>query len=237
MGEKGESSGLDPAATGPEAGLQSRPDLERKEVLPRPPPEEPRIRDVREFLGPHVGKSPEEIHPRLRAGDPLGVHQLGMSRLREQAFLIDPDRLYERSLAVIAYAASKASWEHLGPDWLQRCVEVAMARILTDDQTEERLAPGSPPEDESFYRFIHLAFGIERGLVRRAAVRFNALPHRTRYAFFRLLVDGIPVDDCVREHGGTRDEVREDILNGFRALGHLGENETIGSHRRKKKKP
>jgi hypothetical protein len=208
----------------------------RRAVLPIPPPPAADIFDVRVFLGPHSGRAPEEIHAKLQTGDPLGIHGLGMSMLREEAYLIDPDRLRERALACIAHSASRATREDLGPEWLQGCVALAIRRILTEDQEDERASAGAPPADDTFYRFIHLAFATERGLVRSAAVRFNTLPKRARYAFFRMLVDGIPVDDCIREHGGTHEEVRQDVLSGLRALGHILEGEVVGSSSRRKKK-
>jgi hypothetical protein len=188
---------------------------------------------VRTFLEPHVGKSPEEILARLQGADPLGIHGLGMSLLRSEAYLIDPDRLYERALARIAFTASMASRDELGPEWLQEVVSTAIERILDEDREGERTSAGAPPEDDTHYRFIRYAFATERGLVRSAAVRFNSLPKHARYAFFRMLVDAIPLAECLREYEGSPEQLRQDVLSGLRALGHIREGEVIGASRRR----
>ncbi len=156
-------------------------------------------------------------------------------RLRDQALLIDFDRLVERTLAGVAIAAAHASADDFIPEWLLRQVDLVTQRILAEDGEEERLAPGAPPDDLKYYRFVHEAYATEIGLVRTATVNFNVLPVAARRAFFRLLVDGLPVDDCVRQLGTTRERLREDTLEALRALGHLKPGETVGSRKRKKR--
>ncbi len=230
MSESGESSG---GLGSPPAPAQRN--IPSRELIPEPPPPVSQV-DPIAFLTRLLGKTPSEILSRISSGDPLGLQGICMLRLRDQALLIDSDRLVERALAWVAVSASRAQADELIPEWLLKQVDFAIARILAEDQEQELLAPGSPPEDDKHYRFIHQAFGTERGLVRSTAVNFNRLPHLARRGFFRLLVDGIPVDDCVRELETTREALRADILDALRALGHLRPGEVIGSRQTKKRK-
>jgi hypothetical protein len=182
-----------------------------------------------------AGRPPSEILARISGGDPLGLQGICSLRLRDQALLIDFDRLLERSLAAVAIAASRSTADEFVPEWLLKQVDHAIHGILAEDAEEERMAPGAPPSDPKYYRFVHLAYATEMGLVRTATVNFNALPSDARQAFFRLLVDGLPVDDCVRELGTSRGKLREDTLSALRALGHIKPGEVIGSSKRKRK--
>lgn len=228
MAESGESSG----GLGSPATPAKR---KARELIPEPPPPISQV-DPIAFLTRLLGKTPSEILSRISSGDPLGLQAICMLRLRDQALLIDPDRLFERALAWVAVSASRAQADELIPEWLLSQVDFAIARILGEDREQELQAAGSPPEDDKQYRFIHQAFATERGLVRSAAVNFNRLHLAARRGFFRLLVDGIPVDECVHELGTTREALRADILDALRALGHLQPGEVIGSRQPKKRK-
>ena len=219
----------------PATSSSSRPKRSKDEILPEPPPVSQV--DPQSFLGRLAGKPPSEILAKISAGDPLGLQGICSLRLRDQALLIDFDRLLERSLAAVAIAASRSSADEFIPEWLLGQVDLVIRGILAEDAEEERLAPGSPPRDPKYYRFVYLAYAVEVGLVRTATVNFNALPIDARQAFFLLLVDGRPVDDCVRELGTTRGKLREDTLDGLRALGHIKPGEVIGSSKRKRRPP
>ena len=204
-------------------------------LYPEPPSTASQV-DSRAFLARLLGKSPSEVLSRITTGDPLDLQQVCVLRLRDQALLIDPDRLLEKAMAHVAFAASRTEEVDAVPEWLLGQVDVAIGSILTEDREQELQAPGCPPPNRMHYRFIHLAFATEPGLVRSAAVQFNRLPISARRGFFRLLVDGLPVDECVRELGTTREELRLGTLEALRALGHLKPGEVVGSRSRKRRK-
>jgi hypothetical protein len=70
-----------------------------KEASPRPEP----------VLWPSYlrGGDANEILARLSEGDPLRLQEASARRLREVWFLLEPERVYHRALAVCAKAASK----------------------------------------------------------------------------------------------------------------------------------
>ena len=220
----------------PAASSRSRSRRSKTELLPEPPPPVSQV-DPQAFLARLAGKPPSEILARISGGDPLGLQGICSLRLRDQSLLIDFDRLFERSLAAVAIAASHATADEFIPEWLLKQVDLVIHRILNEDAEEERSSPGIPPRDPRYYRFVHLAYAVETGLVRTATVNFNGLPIDARRAFFHLLVDGFSVDVCVRELETTREKLRQDTLDALRALGHIKPGEVIGSSKRKRRTP
>jgi hypothetical protein len=165
-----------------------------------------------------VRGQPAEILARISADDPLRVLELGASRLRETFFLIEPERLQERALARVAVIGARARPVELGAPWLLEQVDHAIHRIIDEDREEELARPfDCDPEDPRFY-FLRSGYIVKPRFARAAALAFNALPERPRKGFFRLLIERLPVADCLAL-GWEPEELRRDV---WRCLGALG---------------
>ncbi len=174
------------------------------------------------------GRDPESILSRISQGDPLRLCDLIGKHLRGRSLMIDPDRVHEKALAVIALAAARSAEPRFGPEWILEALDLAIERILREDREEERVAAGCPPENPAHYAFIHLAFATEPGMTRTAAVAFNNLPQLARRGFYALLVEGKSVEDCLAEGLGPREVLRMNILQSLKALGHIRPGERVG---------
>lgn len=198
-------------------------------LVPEPSPAAP------PRLGLLAGSSPEAILAKITQGDPLRLHEMCGRRVRELSLLLDPDRLHEHSLSWIAVAATRAASGEIDSGWLTRMVDCTIERCLREDREQQHVAPGSPPADLKHYSFIHEAFGTESGLVRSAAVAFNALEQRARRGFFALLVEGKSVEECLEEGLGPREMLRDNVLQALCALGHLNQEELEYMRRRSRR--
>jgi hypothetical protein len=200
------------------------------ELQPQPPPAVPQQLKVelpsRPILERLLGMDPSDILPKITEGDPLGVHTLCMRRLRERALILDPTRALERALIEIAFDASMSGPEDVHSDFLQRAVDRALSWLLTFDAEAERESGGKPPRDTTPYHFVYDAFGATKDDARRATVAFHALPLRTRRAFFVLLVDAYPVEECLALGLWKEKELQMDIWVCMQALGHVTVEET-----------
>ena len=193
-------------------------------------------KEKRAFVESLLGKEPEEVLPRIQNGDRLGIQTIVMRRLREQALILDPERAFARSLVEVAYRASSLTKDTLDADWLQSAVDAALERLVEIDAEAERDANGEVPRDAQPYQFVVQAFGTPPSMCRTATVEFNGLPHRTRFAFFVLLVDNHEVDDVLALGLWEPEELRLDIWTVFRALGHVTHEEVETFRNRKKRK-
>jgi hypothetical protein len=61
-----------------------------------------RAADAQTVIRRLAGKPSAEILSRISNGDPLQLYPLGVRRLRETFYLLDPDRVFERALAEVA---------------------------------------------------------------------------------------------------------------------------------------
>jgi hypothetical protein len=214
------------------------------EVIPHPPPEghaESRrnsLETARERL--FAGNDATAILARISNGDPLRLYELGAVRVRERFLFIDLERLHEVGLAFVARAAAVDGESRVNEAWLRDRIDRAIDSILWEDREEQRsLAAPNDPDDRR-YRTLAITLGITHSAARSALVAFNALSDRARRGFFRLLIENVPVPETLAEgHWNTPDELRHDVWDGLRALGHLKEGEVLGAHqgRGKRKQP
>jgi len=205
-----------------------RPSTPPHEIIPVPPPEQ--------ASGParwFASGDPGSILACISSGDPLRLFDLGVRLVRSRYLLIDPERLHEVALAFVAHAAALEGRRDAPESWLLAVIERAIQSILVDDAEEERrlAAPNDP--DDPRYQHLSMALVIDPQLARAALVRFNALPERTRHAFVSLLIDAKSVEATLIEGPWEPNELRNDVWEGLRALGHIGQDEDPGPPRKK----
>lgn len=178
-----------------------------------------------ELLGLVAERPPEDALARIATGDPLQMFRRCAARIREQALLIDPDRLARRAVVQVAYASPDYRGDPPLTEWLGRLVDRSIERILAED-IEIGRTDGRSPDDER-YGFAAKLLCLDPALARSACVQFNALRHRSRRSFFALVLEGRSVADAI-EHGlGPTEALREACLEAFRALTYLGHDENL----------
>ncbi len=166
--------------------------------------------------------APRDVLARLAAGDPLGLRERCLGRVKQRALLVAQDRLVQRSLARVAHAApAYAGAPPLGA-WLAARIDDAIADLVNEDREEERF--GIPPTEpwDPRYAFLGEALGIEPGLARRACIAFNDRPDDVRRAFFAIVVEGVSLRRFVVAGHGAPDAVLERLRAAFLALALRG---------------
>lgn len=143
------------------------------------------------------GGDAHEILARLSEGDPLRLQETSARRLREVWFLLEPERVYHRALAVCAKAAAKeAPPADLGA-WSRAKVDLAIEQLVSKDSEAEQAHPELVNEDEKVFPLLTDSLMLDPELVRFTSVAFNALDPLPRRAFFELLIEGREVGEII----------------------------------------
>jgi hypothetical protein len=143
------------------------------------------------------GEDASAILAHLSEGDPLRLQEASARRLREVWYLLEPERVYLRALAVCAKAASK---EDPPPDldaWKRTKIDLAIEQLVRADYEAERAHPEIVAEEEKVFPLLTDSLMLDPELVRFASVAFNALDPLPRRAFFELLIEGREVAEMV----------------------------------------
>jgi hypothetical protein len=176
--------------------------------------QDPRRRD--ELPDVLRGRGPGEILDRLSEGDPLGLWPMACAEIAAEGWMVDPGRLYSRTLARTAY---DACW--VGPGgvggagleaWLRRRVERARFELCGELAHEE--AAGADPAqspDAEWFTMVARKLKLEPQLARLACVRVNALPRAERRVFRALAFEGRTVEELGAEGFGGPAEVLEQL--------------------------
>ena len=154
--------------------------------------------------------SPREILAHLVHGDPLEVRAVVARRLAEQRLLIDVERATVRAFARAAHALAGRAFARaahaLAGDTSRgegRRAACAIVEASVDDALEDlREADDAPPRIRDAFESLATALELSPEALRAGCARFNRLDLSDREAFFRLVVEGTPLDDLARE--GTR---------------------------------
>ncbi len=137
-------------------------------------------------------------------------------RLRAQAFLIDTTRLLEHAIARTSY--HRPSADRTGQDWLANRVDEAINDLLLEDRSADLTAEIVEDHTVGLFTRTMLLLGVEAGLSRLAARRFNGLPRSTRVIFFAYACDQLTTQECISRGLGTRTTLGQDLNTGIEAL-------------------
>jgi len=202
-----------------ETGLPSR---TRQTSPPRPDPkstaDEPLAFDPTSWLARLAGKPASEALARISNGDPLRLYPQVAGRIRERCFLLDPDRVFERALLLVAVGIETEPEACTRADWLVERIDRAIRSVLDRDGEEERAGIPAERPFEHFRVFVECCF-LEPGLARLASVRWNGLGQRAREGFYRLIVEGRPLEEVLALGLGPPERLQRDILTGLQAIG------------------
>jgi hypothetical protein len=157
------------------------------------------------------GESPQENLARMGDGDPLRLREGSSRRLREVWFLLDPDRVFHRAVAVCAKAAHQ---EDPPPDltvWAQEKIDVAIEQLVQADREAERAHPEILSDEEMDFSLLTECLFMDPNLVRRSSSAFNALEPLPRRAFFELMIEGQDPDVCIENGPWDSDSLYDAI--------------------------
>src|SRR5262245_3230055 len=165
---------------------------------------EPQTRPARasaDWRALFAAPAPSAILARLVDEDPLRVRARVASGLRDEAYLIDADRVELRALARIARAAVRYDGRPEIGAWLAAIVRESIEELVREDLETEGAAAG----DETAGAMGQLAapLGLDPAAMSRACAAFNRLPQPDRRAFFDLVIQARSLDELCREGGDT----------------------------------
>jgi hypothetical protein len=186
------------------------------------PATEPSRTDAEVLVQRMAGKPAGEVLARITNGDPLRLYPLCARRIRELYFVLDPDRVFELALAMVAVGIEIEPEHCAQAEWLTRTIDRAIERTLERDREEENAGVPAENPEEHFRLFVEALF-VEPPLARLAAVRLNGLEERVRKAFQHLLIDGLPLEECLEMGLGPQEQLQLDILAALEAIGLIDE--------------
>ena len=143
------------------------------------------------------GEDASEVLARLSNGDPLRLQEASARRLREVWFLIEPERLFHRALALCANGASKEDPPANLEEWVRAKIDLGIEQLVRADYEAEQAHPELVSEEEKVFPLLTDSLMLDPELVRFASVLFNALDPLPRRAFFELLIEGRDVGEVI----------------------------------------
>jgi hypothetical protein len=165
------------------------------------------------------GEDVHEVYAHLCNGDPLRVRERSARRLRETWYLLEPDRVCDRALPVIAFAARSSEPPEDLEAWTFAQIDRTIAQLVRADAEAERTRPGILTDEERRFPLLTQSMYLHPDLVRTASVAFNALPPLPRRAFYELLIEGMDVHECVERGPWNHDELYIAIHESLAAVG------------------
>ena len=136
---------------------------------------------------PHAAGSPHSLSKNERPISP-GLREIVVDWLREEALLIDVDRLL----------ALATQLRDVGHEPVQ-AVRQAAARILHADKSLALADQGEGLDDEECYAFFAEVLLLPPGRGPWTAWRFNRLPQTVRRASLGLFFRGLSIEECVEQ--------------------------------------
>ena len=163
---------------------------------------DPRVRLLR-------GASASEVLEKIARDDPLGLAGLSRERILQQVVLLDPTRVFVRSLARVAYGALND--RHCGRPhvhgWLVARVDQAIRDLVRED-LEAHYRDLPPAGEDSYHAALAERLQLTTHATRRACAEFNVLEPKTREVFHLVLFEGRPAEACLGQGFSDLDEVR-----------------------------
>jgi hypothetical protein len=165
------------------------------------------------------GASPNEVLAKLHRGDPLELMARCGERLRNQALLLQVDRLYLRTIARMAFAAHDYRGVPPLDAWIADLMRLAQKELLSEDREAERTELTPDADRDPRLAFVSKSLGVEPGLARRAVNAFNRLPLEVRTTFFGVVIASRSPLIYASETGMAMERVRNHVRQALWTLG------------------
>ena len=173
---------------------------------------------------PLLGK-PSKILEWILDGDPLELEARCREHLERNALLLDPERLFLRSAAVVANSARRYDGRPALQQWLMLQLEIAFQQLRREDLIAA--LSGEPIEVEQRIDHAYLIglLGLSPEDARHAALVFNALPERVRHAWWATAIDGLSLLEASRRGMGPPEGLHSSVKRAVAALSQLSDPE------------
>jgi DNA-directed RNA polymerase specialized sigma24 family protein len=156
------------------------------------------------------GSDPKVILDRLVASDPFEVQARCLRKLRSEAVVIDVLRLAQNSMARIAIAAGSYAGREPIDEWVDLAIDLSLVDLIEEQAEEERRGVALlRSKDALFYAQFAVATGMDVVDARSACVTLNEMSIDHRQAFFRVIVEGMPLERWAQESGKPLDAIQE----------------------------
>lgn len=165
------------------------------------------------------GEDSQEILARLSQADPLHLREAAARRLREVWFLLEPDRVFHRTLAVCADAVPCEDPPQDLSAWARGKLDLAIDQLVRLDSEAEFAHPELLTDAEKDFPLLTECLLLEPELVRAASVAFNSLEPLPRRAFFELLIEGREPPEVIEAGPWDEDGLYEAIQTALATLG------------------
>ena len=129
-----------------------------------------------------------EVLQRLYEGDPLGLRGAAMARLREEGYLLNPDRVLARLTATLVHESHKVVSTKKLRKWLFRATPRVLRDLVREDHESHRAGFADDAKTRSDHGWLAELLQLEPEIARAASVAFNVLPRSTRTAFFDVVL-------------------------------------------------
>src|SRR5205823_127496 len=113
------------------------------------------------------GASAHEVVAKLHRGDPLELMARCAERVRNQALLLQVDRLYLRTIARMAFAAGNYRGVPPLDAWIAQVMRLAQKELLSEDCEAERTEFSPEVDRDPRHAFVSRTLGVEPALARR----------------------------------------------------------------------
>lgn len=214
---------------------QADPSSERQADDAREDETRQREGDTIAILNRLAGKPAAEVLARITDGDLLRLFPLCAQRIRDAAYMLDPERVFELALTKTAIGIELDGVRCSEPGWLIEFVDRAISSTLERDRADEQ--SGNPPDcPPTHFPLLIESCYVEPALARLASVRYNALEARVRLGFQKLIVEGLPLEQVLAMGLGPPDRLQVDILVALKAIGLL-DDEGVEQFRSKEAQP
>ena len=176
-----------------------------------------------------AGRNTSEILDRLLDGDPLGIRERSVQRMREQCYLLSLSRLYTRTLARVAHSGASYKGKPPFNEWIKLCIDQSATELMNEELEAERSNKPLPNPPAPHHTFVTALLGIALGLTRRGCIRFNNLELEARQIFFAICVDGLAFHRYVAEGNGPPQRVKCLLGQALKAFTSTLEEPEFGS--------
>ena len=182
------------------------------------------VEDLADYAGVDIlsGASPRRVLQRVVQGDPLGLDERCLDRLRHHAMLLSGDRLYDRAAAWIAHQSRTYRGQPELGAWLGRCIDRSIRSLLEEDLEAERDGLPFHADEDSAYEFLSSALGVEPPVARRCALVFNHLPVPVRRTFWSVVMQRKSLHRAVAEGHGPPERARARVRYALGMMSTLG---------------
>lgn len=165
------------------------------------------------------GKNAREVLAALLCDDTLELSARCLARLRDQAVILPHQRLYLRTAARMAHAASTYRGAPPLDVWIAKCISISARQLLESEREWAHHGLGDDEPGADFHASLASVLGMEPQMLRRGCVRFNGQAYEVRRAFWDLVIEGRSLEQAAETDKVDRTILERRLQRAASALG------------------